>query len=108
MKGANIARIILLVLFILFVGLYLVGNSNYYDYEAANKTRLTEEQIKIFEQDIKEGNAVDVEKYLQLNEKNYDNPVSKATLNISKTISKSFDKALNYVFGKINEAMETN
>lgn len=106
MKKANIARIIILILFIMFIGLYLVGNSNYYDYESASKTRLTEEQIKIFEQDVKEGSAVDIENYLKLNEKNYANPISDATLNISKTISKSFDKALKYIFSKIDNAMK--
>ena len=105
MKNKDIPRIIILILFIMFIGLYLVGNSNYYDYEAATKSRLTEEQIKIFEQDLEEGNAVDIENYLKLNEKNYNNPVSDATLNISTTISKSFDKALNYVFKKIDAAM---
>ena len=105
MKNGNIARIVILILFIMFIGLYLVGNSNYYDYESASKTRLTEEQIKIFEQDVKEGNAVDIENYLKLNEKDYANPISDAALNISTTISKSFDKALNYVFKKIDKAM---
>lgn len=108
MKKGNIARIVILILFIMFIGLYIVGNSNYYDYEASSKTRLTEEQIKIFEQDVKEGSAVDIENYLKLNEKNYANPISDATLNISTTISKSFDKALNYVFKKINNVMDTN
>lgn len=105
MKGANISRIIILILFIMFAGVYLVGNSNYYDYEAMNKSRLTEEQIKLFEKDVKDGTAIDIENYLKLNEKNYGNPISDATLNISTTISKSFDKALNYVFKKINDAM---
>lgn len=106
MKGSSIARIVILILFILFIGLYLVGNSAYYDYEAASRSRLTKEQIKIFEQDVKNGNAIDVEEYLKKNEKNYDNPISNATLNISKTISKSFDKALNYVFQKISAVMD--
>ena len=105
MKGGNVARIVLLVLFILFVGLYLVGNSAYYDYEAASRSRLTEEQVRIFEQDVQEGKAIDIENYLKLNEKNNDNLISRTTLNISNTISKSFDRALNYVFGKINDVM---
>lgn len=106
MKGKNVARIIILILFIMFIGIYLVGNSSYYDYEAASKSRLTKEQIKQFEEDVKNGIAIDANKYLQVNEKNYDNPISHAALNISKTISKSFDRALNYVFGKINDVME--
>ncbi len=106
MKGENLIRILFLTLFILFIGLYLVGNSNYYDYEAANKTKLTKEQIELFEQDLEEGKAIDTLDYLKLNEKNYGNPISDATLTISKTISKSFDKALNYIFKKINAVME--
>lgn len=106
MNSSNIARITILILFILFIGLYLVGNSNYYDYEAASKTRLTKEQIKQFEQDVAEGKAVDVQNYLKLNEKNYSNPISDTALEISQTISKSFEKGLNYIFDKINEAME--
>ena len=90
----------------MFVGVYLVGNSSYYDYEAASKSRLTKEQIKKFEEDVKNGNAIDAKEYLQINEKNYDNPISHATLDISKTISNSFDRALNYLFGKINDVME--
>ena len=105
MKQGNIARIIILILFIMFIGLYLIGNSNYYDYERSSKTRLTEEQIKIFEQDVEAGKKVDVENYLKLNEKNYDNLISDTTLNISTTISKTFDKALNYLFKKIDAAM---
>lgn len=108
MKSSNIARIVLSILFILFVGLYLVGNSNYYDYEASIKTRLTEEQIKQFEEDISEGKAVDVENYLELNKKDYANPISDTTLKISKTISESFEKGLYFVFEKINQAMEEN
>jgi len=106
MKGSNVARIIILILFILFIGLYLVGNSSYYDYEAVKKSRLTEEQIRVFEQDLKDGKSIDLEDYLTKNEKKYNNPISDATLEISKTISKSFDKCLNYLFEKINNAME--
>ena len=105
MKQGSIARVVLLILFLLFVGLYLVGNSNYYDYDTVQKTRLTEEQIEIFEEDVKNGKAVDVEDYLKINEKNYDNAISRATLTISNTISKSFDKALTYLFGKLNDVM---
>lgn len=104
----NIARIIILILFILFIGLYLVGNSGYYDYEEAKKTRLTKEQIEIFEEDLKEGNAIDIENYLELNKKDYSNIISDTTLNISTTISKTFSKALNYAFKKIDNAIENN
>lgn len=105
MKSSGIFRIILLVLFILFAGVYLVGNSGYYDYDVTAKTRLTEEQIKKFEEDIKNGEAIDVDSYLELNEKNYDNKISKTTLDVSKKISTTFDKAITFIFEKLNDAM---
>lgn len=105
MKSGNVARIVLLVLFVIFVGLYMVGNSDYYDYDVASKTRLTEEQILQFEKDLAEGRPVDVEDYLKLNEKDYDNVISDTTLHISNTISKTFDKALNYLIDKLNAVM---
>lgn len=105
MKSSGIFRIIILIFFILFVGLYLVGNSGYYDYDVTFKTRLTEEQIREFEEDVKNGEVIDVNSYNELNEKNYDNKVSKTALSISKKISITFDKALNYLFNKLNDVM---
>ena len=105
MKSSGIFRIVLLVLFILFAGVYLVGNSGYYDYDVTFKTRLTEQQIKEFEEDIKNGEVIDVDSYLELNEKNYDNKISKTTLDISRKISITFDKAITFIFEKLNDVM---
>jgi len=104
-NSGGIFRIVLIVLFILFVGLYLVGNSGYYDYETTEKTRLTEKQIEQFEEDLKNGVAIDVDNYLELNEKDYDNKISKTTLDISKKISTTFDKAITFLFHKLNDVM---
>lgn len=102
----NVPKIIFLVLFFLFIALYLIGNSSYYDYEASRKNRLTEEQIKYFESEIDSGNEIDIDGYLAYEEKNYDNLISNTTKNISNTISKSFSKALNFILSRMSNVLE--
>ena len=103
-KGKDIFRIIMLTLFILFISMYVVGNSSYYDYEATRKTRLTEEKIKQFESDIASGEKIDLSKYKEI-EKDYDNLVSTTTLNISQKLGKTVSKSLDFIFKRVEKVM---
>lgn len=103
MKKANkIAKNILIVMFILFVALYISQSTGYYDYETYKKTALTKEQIKQFEEDIKNGKNVSVKDYLDGTSKDYSNKLSDAGLNISKKIERYSKKAIETVFGALS------
>ena len=68
-----------IILIILFLSLYLSSyNTSYYE----NKNILTEDAIKRFEKDLKQGKKIDVNNYIE-KEKDYNNKVSKTTLKIS-------------------------
>ena len=108
MDKKNIFRIIFLTLVFLFVGLYFASSAGYIDYQARNKTILTEEQIKKFEADVKANKAIDIENYVTSKEDTYDNNISKMSLKLSNTIGKTFENALNYVFGKLEKAMNAS
>lgn len=108
MNRNNIIRIIFLTLVFLFIGLYFASNSGYIDYQSRNKTILTEEQIKKFENDVKENKPIDIENYITDKEEEYDNSISKLSLKVSHTIGEIFETALNYVFGKLENAMDTD
>ena len=58
--GNQIFRIIFLTLVFLFIGLYTASSAGYIDYQARNKTVLTEEQIKKFEEDVKNNKPIDI------------------------------------------------
>ena len=68
---------IVFILFTLFVCLYFASSNGYYEYQNKEKTELTKEKIKQFEEDIKNGKKVDINNYLTKETKNYDNKVTK-------------------------------
>mgnify|MGYP003292524619 CR=1 FL=1 len=103
-KGKDVFRLISLTLFILFISLYVVGNSSYYDYEAMRKTRLTEEKIKEFESDIASGEKLDLSKYQEA-EKDYDNLISTTTMNISQKLGETVSKSIDFIFKRVEKVM---
>ena len=101
----NFFRIMALTVFLIFLALYYSSNAGLIDYQAKNKTSLTEEQIKMFEEDVKNNVQIDVKKYIDNKEDRYDNNISKTTLKLSNTIGETIDGILNFVFGKLENAM---
>lgn len=105
MKKEQVGRFLFLFIFLVFVGLYFTASSGYYETEERKKATLTQEQIKLFEQDVANGKQIDIENYLKLNEKNYDNQISTTTLSISRKIGQVFEKGLNSFFEAMAGAM---
>lgn len=101
----NIFRIVITSLFILFICIYLIGNSSYYDYEASRKHSLTQAEIKKFEEDIKNGEKVDINDYNKTKEKEYDNLISTTTMKVSNTLGKTVDSTINFIFNKLSKVI---
>ena len=106
MKRKNIARIIIGTLFILFIGLYFTQTTGYYEFEQKKITSLTEEQIKQFEQDVKDGKNIDIKNYVDYGKKNYNNKISNASLSLSRKIEDTVTKGIEYLFNAVGKAME--
>ena len=101
----NFFRIMAFTVFLIFLALYYSSNAGLIDYQAKNKTSLTEEQIKMFEEDVKNNVQIDLKKYIDNKEDKYDNNISKTTLKLSNTIGETVEVILNFVFGKLENAM---
>lgn len=101
----NFVRIMALTVFLIFLALYYSSNAGLIDYQAKNKTVLTEEQIKLFEEDVKNNVEIDLKKYIDDKEEKYDNNISKTTLKLSNTIGETVQGALDFLFGKLESAM---
>lgn len=104
MKGKNIFRVILLTLGILFITLYTTQAFGYYEYTNKKTNTLTENAVKDFEKDIKEGKTIKAENYIK-EENDYNNNLSKMGLGISNLIEKTFDAVMNFIFKEINDAV---
>lgn len=96
----------LFFLFLSFLTLYFSQATGYYEYEQSRKTAFTEEQIRKFEQDVKDGKEIDITTYLENTNRDYQNNISRVTLNISETISKYMKLGIEKLFEGIVKAIE--
>lgn len=104
MKGRNISRFVLLTLTILFTTIYLMQSFGYYEFTNLKTNRLTESQIKQFEQDVKDGKKIEAKNYVR-KQINYNNKLSKGALSLSNAIEKTFDNVMNFLFSEVNKAV---
>lgn len=97
-KEQNILRRIIFIAFVVFAIFYIGQGSGYYEAQNQKKKVLTEEQIKVFEDDINSGKKVDISEYTQKVEVNYNNGIAKAGLFVSDKIGKILSKAITATF----------
>lgn len=107
MKANNLFKIVIIILFILFIALYLGQATGYYEYESNKKWALTNSAIKRYEQDLKQGKEIEAKNYLQ-EEKNYSNSATKLGFYTSELIEKSFNLIVRSIFNQIGKEINKN
>ena len=86
---------ILTILFAMFMVLYILLECGYYESKLSRKSTLTQENIKKFEQDVKEGKTIDLNSYTIEEDIDYSNSVSKAGTAISESLNTFMTKGLS-------------
>lgn len=84
-------------LFIVFIILYFQVETGI-NSDIKNKTIITQENIKKFEEDIKNGEYIDIKNYTEYNEVDTSNIISDAGYIISEKTSNFFGKELGEFF----------
>lgn len=97
MKYENTFKIIFIFLFVIFLTMYISVGSNYYEYELHKKVMLTNEDIKRFEDDVKNNKEVDIDNYIS-NRVDYSNSFSKASTKVSKETKKYIKQGIEGIF----------
>lgn len=92
----NAKRIFYLLIFI-FSFLYIAGETGYYETNLNNKTIITKEAIKEFEQDVLDGREVDLKDYIKTTNEEYDSKVSSLGLKISNSIEYILNDGINWL-----------
>ncbi len=77
---------ILGVLFVIYMSLTIAINTGYYEAKLSEKTTITEENMKQFEEDVKNGKEVDIKDYVTDNYEDYSNNTSKAGVKVSHVV----------------------
>lgn len=105
-KNNKILKIIFSLFFISFLIIYFSELTGYYEYQNNQKTALTEEQIKKFEEDVKNGIEVDINDYTIIKPKKYNNSLSKLASKLSDGISKIVNNGVEYAFKYISRLID--
>ena len=93
-----ILRIILL-LFFLYLIVFCLSISGYYENKMHTKTMYTNNQIKAFEEDIKNGKEIDLNRYLLEDEEDYSNIFTRVSDHIGEFIN-------SFMSGGIDETVK--
>ena len=101
-KSKGIFKFFFLVLLTIYTFLFFVVNAGYYEYESYSKKRLTDIQIKKFEQDIKNGVRIDLENYYT-DDDSFNTGEKRLGLKISLLGSKLIKKGINTTFDLVSK-----
>ena len=84
----------LLFSFIFFLIIYFANETGYYEYKVYTKTKLTEESIQEFEQDIKNNKDTSQKDYIIKEEVNYSNKLTKTGSKVGAFIETMINEAI--------------
>ncbi len=101
----KISKKIFLVFLIGFTAIYISDATGYYEFEQHNKKVMTEEKIKQFEKDVKNGKNIDLNDYVIEGSNTYESNISKFGEILSKEIEKNVVSGLNNMFKILNGIM---
>lgn len=92
---------ILFGFFLVYVALLIAYESGYYESRMSNKAILTKEAMEQFENDIENGEVVDIKDYLKDENIDYSNGVTKIGNKISNSISEVMTNGLSGLFNAL-------
>lgn len=88
------------ILFVIYIGLYIMDDLGYYNIAAKNKV-ITEEKLQEFESDVRNGREIDLKEYVR-DTTDYRNAYS----NIGYSISMGIDSVLNKGLSNVGKVLK--
>ena len=101
MKKESTFKFILLCFIICFLVILFAGKTGYYEKKLRDNSILTEEQIKKFEEDLKEGKDVDISNYVINKNKDYTTKLTSDVYSVSLKVEKTIDKIVKFIFNEV-------
>lgn len=102
----KVFRMFISVCFVTFMALFLSQNTGYVEYQNRKQVELTEKQIKKFERDVAAGKNIDMKDYLETNNYNYQNKLSRLGLKISNITGSGVKTVVEKSFKVISKLAE--
>ena len=98
MKHKKMVKFFCTCIILIFLFSYFIQVSGYYEYNLQNKKNLTEDQIKQFELDVKEGKDIDLDRYLKDTQVDYSNKLTQTTSQASIKLNDYLKNFLSNTF----------
>lgn len=102
----RIIKLFCSLVILIFLFSYFIEYSGYYEYNLHSKKNLTEEEIKRFENDIKEGKDIDLNSYLIENTIDYSNSLTRTTSNVNIRLNDYLKSIIKRGFNLIGKFIE--
>lgn len=102
----RVFKLIMTILVIIYLGLFIANNTGYYSFSLRNRKELTDEQIKKFEEDVKNGVEIDINDYLSMETISYQNNISSLGYNISSTLENLIKTGVYKIFDFFSDLVE--
>ena len=102
----NVFKTIFLTIFLLFLCLYITQALGYYEYSNRKTNIMTEEAVKQFEKDLKDGRSVKASDYIK-KENDYNNNLSRLGITISNIVGDIFDSTINFIFNNVSKVVDS-
>ena len=106
MKKNKLLHFIITVIFLAYVVSYYIANSSYYEYELQERTIMTNEKIKEFEEDVKNNQNIDIKDYVVSKQVDYSNRISNLIYNFSDNANNIARKCIKALFKKLSYLVE--
>lgn len=103
MKKESIFKFILLCFIICFLVILFASKTGYYEKKLRDNSILTEEQIKKFEEDLKNGKNVDISNYVINENKDYTTKLTSDVYSVSLKLEKTIDKIVKFIFNEVGK-----
>ena len=102
----NVIKLVMIIILIVFISSYMIASTGYYEYTMRERTIITNEKIKEFEEDIKNNQNIDIKDYYDNKELDYSNKITTLVYNVSDNSNKLARKAIKYLFKKLGSLVE--
>lgn len=97
---------IFIIFLISFSVLYASEASGYYEFEQHKRVELTEEKIKQFETDVKEGKNINITDYISEKDISYENGASTIGITLSNQIGNIVQNGLDATFNFLGKLFQ--
>lgn len=106
MKYKTLIKVLGLLIIFIFLCSYFIERSGYYEYNLQVRKKLTEEQMKQFEQDVKEGKDIKLDSYLKETTIDYSSQLTRTTSEASIKLNNYLKNIIANAFNMLGKFVQ--